>query len=319
MLNGAELVWRVEVANLKVFRRTQAKSDRITAEAEFSDHKVYELHGRCDNFIDDAYIAFGSVRYIKPNEKFPYIRLRFTPGAGLIYGTEQEVEGVEEPFLKGRRVYKSSGDPDDTKHRSWWKWDHSQELEDQAELAKKNDIETIPPQLFAIVPPAPPWLNKNVGVSRGYLDDACDGFVHARLVIHGKTLTAKARIGVAPPHYAPNSLFVRNLIDDLEQASKGPEIDGNSRERGLDIVRRAFETVRFLNIAVMNGNAYKGRDALELDTMPAEEAFGVERPLRPVFAADAADTRAIAALHQRDLHGLDERQCRLVREAPSTP
>jgi hypothetical protein len=299
VLNGAELVWRVEVANLKVFRRTQAKSDRITAEAEFSDHKVYELHGRCDNFIDDAYIAFGSVRYIKPNEKFPHIRLRFTPGAGLIYGTEQEVDGVEEPFLKGRRIYKSSGDPDDTKHRSWWKWDHSQELEDQAELAKKNDIETIPPQLFAIVPPAPPWLNKNVGVSRGYLDDACDGFVHARLVIHGKTLTAKARIGVAPPHYAPNSLFVRNLIDDLEQASKGPEIDGNSRERGLDIVRRAFETVRFLNIAVMNGNAYKGRDALELDTMPAEEAFGVERPLRPVFAADAADTRAIAALHQR--------------------
>ena len=83
----------------------------------------------------------------------------------------------------------------------------------------------IPPSLFAIVPPAPPWLNKDKAVSRGYLDDACDGFVRARLVVDGKPLTidgqevvAKARIGVAPPHYAPNSLFVRNLIDDLEQA-----------------------------------------------------------------------------------------------------
>ena len=116
---------------------------------------------------------------------------------------------------------------------------------------------------------------------------------------NGQDLIAKARIGVAPPHYAPNSLFVRNLIDDLEQAYAGRDIKGNSRERALDIVRRAFETVRFMNVAVMNGNPFKGRNALDLDTMPAEEAFGVERPLRPVFSPDAADTRAIAALHQR--------------------
>ena len=299
MLEHAKLRWRVEVANLKVFRRTQADSDRITAEADwFCDHDVHELHGECDNFVKGGSIAFGSVRYIKPNEKFPHIRLRFTPGEGLIYGTEQKVDGVDKSFLEGRRIYKSRG-PRAGRKRSWWKWDHPQELEKQAELAKNNDIETIPPSLFAIVPPAPPWLNQNKAVSRGYLDDACDGFVHARLVVGGRTLTAKARIGVAPPHYAPNSLFVRNLIDDLEQALEGTKVKGNSRERALDIIRRAFETVRFLNIAVMNGNAYKGRDPLELDTMPAEEAFGVERPLRPVFAPDAADTRAIAALHQR--------------------
>jgi hypothetical protein len=33
--------------------------------------------------------------------------------------------------------------------------------------------------------------------------------------------------------------------------------------------------------------------------MPAEEAFGNQRPLRPVFSPPAADTRAIMALHQR--------------------
>jgi hypothetical protein len=67
----------------------------------------------------------------------------------------------------------------------------------------------------------------------------------------------------------------------------------------LDIVRRAFETVRYMNVAVMNGNPFKGRDALVFDTMPAEEAYGTERPLRPVFAPGGADTRTIAALHQR--------------------
>ena len=33
-----------------------------------------------------------------------------------------------------------------------------------------------------------------------------------------------------------------------------------TRARAIDIVRRAFETVRFLNVAVMNGNPVRGRD-----------------------------------------------------------
>jgi hypothetical protein len=123
--------------------------------------------------------------------------------------------------------------------------------------------------------------------------------VRARLTVGDKTLNAKARVGVAPPHYAPDSLFVRNLVDDLDQALNGVQVSGDSRERALDVVRRAFETVRFMNVAVMNGNPFKGRDPLDLDTMPAEEAFGTERPLRAVFSPPAADTRAIAALHQR--------------------
>ena len=85
----------------------------------------------------------------------------------------------------------------------------------------------------------------------------------------------------------------------------------------MDIVRRAFETVRFMNVAVMNGNPFKGRDALELDTMPAEEAFGTERPLRPVFAPGGADTRTIAALHQRAYTALTQRERRLVRKTPA--
>ncbi len=307
---NAQVQWCVEVANRKVFRRTRSPDDIVLASTGwFADHNAQELHGKCRNFVEGGYVKLGTVRFIQPNQGYPEIRLRFTPGAGLIYGTDKQVvvneRPMDETFLE-RRIYNSSA--------GWWEWEHDKQNEENAESAEerekkareRNDIETIPPSLYAIVPPAPPWLNEDKAVSRGYLDDACDGFVQARLVVDGKPLTidgkdvtAKARIGVAPPHYAPNSLFVRNLIDDLEQAYAGKDITGNSRERALDIVRRAFETVRYMNVAVMNGNPFKGRDPLELDTMPAEEAFGTERPLRPVFAPDGADTRTIAALHQR--------------------
>jgi hypothetical protein len=306
MLGDAKLEWCVEVENRKVFRRTYNKDDIVKTEAEwFSDHEPHKLKGKCKNFVADASIDFGEVRYIKPNNHYPHIRLRFTPAAGRIYGPVQPADDhLDEKFLAAReRVYKSqnakpkskskSKSKAKSKAKSWVLWEHERQKE------KEHDIETVPPALFAIIPPAPPWLNRDIAISRGYLDDACDGFVRAKLTISGNTLCAKARIGIAPPHYAPDTLFVRTLFDDLEQASEGIEIKGDSRERALEIVRRAFEAVRFMNVAVMNGNPFRGRDALDLDTMPAEEAFGNQRPLRPVFSPPAADTRAVMALHQR--------------------
>jgi hypothetical protein len=292
MLGDAKLEWCVEVENRKVFRRTYNKDDIVKAEAKwFSDHAPHKLEGMCKNFVARASIDFGEVRYIKPNNDYPHIRLRFTPAAGRIYGSDKPIENLEEEKFVAKRVYKDRAK--DAKPKSWVRWEHERNKEDE------HDIDTVPPALFAIIPPAPPWLNRDIAISRGYLDDACDGFVRAKLTISGKTLRAKARIGVAPPHYAPDTLFVRNLLDDLEQAREGIEIEGDSRGRALEIVRRAFEAVRFMNIAVMNGNPFRGRDGIDLDTMPAEEAFGNQRPLRPVFSPPAADTRAIMALHQR--------------------
>ena len=298
MLENAKLEWCVEVENRKVFRRTYNKDDIVKTEVEwFSDHAPHKLKGKCKNFIAGASIDFGEVRYIKPNNDYPHIRLRFKPAAGRIYGPVQSADDhLDEEFLEKReRVYKFPGQnaKPKSKAKSWVLWEHERQKE------KEHDIDTVPPDLFAIIPPAPPWLKQEKAKSRGYFDDACDGFVRAKLTITGKPLLAKARIGVAPPHYAPDTLFVRNLLDDLEQAREGVEIEGDSRERALEIVRRAFEAVRFMNVAVMNGNPFRGRDGIDLDTMPAEEAFGNQRPLRPVFSPPAADTRAIMALHQR--------------------
>jgi hypothetical protein len=285
MLAAAELAWRVTVANRKVVRRTSDEADLVAAGTGwFTDHAPQPLKGHCKNFIStDAFVDFGSARYIKPNEDYPQIRLRFTPAKGLIYGPHD----VKDPIIASERAIYDRGKG---------KWYH---------FESDGENETIPPSLFAIEPPAPSWLNDNIAVSRGYFDDACDGFVEVKLALaDGRTLTAAARICASPPAVVPDSLFVRSLADDLEQVIHGPAVADDepaevTRARAEDIVRRAFETVRFLNVAVMNGNDYKGRSALVLDSMPEEEAADTERAIRPVMTPEGADTLAILALHQQ--------------------
>ena len=52
---------------------------------------------------------------------------------------------------------------------------------------------TIPAQIYAGTQKGPNW------VSKGYLDDECDGLVHVTLDVEGRTLAVYARIGAGPP------------------------------------------------------------------------------------------------------------------------
>jgi hypothetical protein len=290
-LTVKDISWQVRVSNRKVVRRTQNKSDLVHAETRwFSDHQSHRLHGRCKNFISkEAFVDFGSVRFIRPNDHFPEIRLRFTPAAGLIYGADQghAAEDRDPGYYQvpeDRRIYNHS--------KGWYGFHDARN-------------ETVPPSLFAIEPPAPSWLYDNRAISRGYLDDACDGFVEVHLELDEKhTLSATARICAAPPAMAPDSLFVRTLADDLEQVIHGPDVAPDeaaevTRARAQDILRRAYETVRFMNVAVLNGNDYKGRPALSLDSMAQEEAAGTQRAIRPIMPSGTVDTLAIMTLHQQ--------------------
>lgn len=305
-----DLCWQVTVANRKVERRTTNPDDAVLATTGwFSSHASRRLEGYCANFISKKrFIDFGSVRFIKPNTRYPEIRFRFSPAKGYIFGpnlSKAELAKLRraDPDIyqvpKSRRIY-------DPKKGQWYKFQPPTGIDDNLPGYQGKFVsETLPPSLYAIIPPAPSWLNNNVACSRGYFDDACDGIVEVRLKGRNGAppLAAVARITAGPPMVVPDSLFVRHLGDDLDQIIFGPKIEGESfeetRARAEDIVRRAFETVRFLNVAVMNGNPVDARDPLDIDTMPAEEAFDVLRPMRPVFSGKTADTLAIMGLHQQ--------------------
>jgi hypothetical protein len=334
-LSIKDIGWRALVSNRKVERRTGDPGDRVVAmipepaaadarglEAArekfdaaprkwIGDHDAHTLRGRCDHFSKhEDHIDFGHVRLIMPTPEFPEIRLRFTPAKGLIYGPKP-LENDPGPITLDPHAPKPYHVPDEQAFydRSKGDWvgfgPHMQDEQKKSTPPKEAFFnETVPPSLFAIDEPAPPWLYDNNAVSRGYLDDACDGFVEVRLKRNsGEDLTATARICAAPPALAPDSLFVRNLADDLEQVVRGPKVEGEKPEetlaRAQDIVRRAYETVRFMNVAVMNGNDVNGRPALSLDSMPEEEAADTQRAIRPVMPAATVDTLAIMALHQQ--------------------
>jgi hypothetical protein len=307
---AADLAWTVNVSNMKVARRTEDDRDRVDATTgPFSTHELRPLHGHCANFVSRKHtIHFGHVRYIRPTRSHPEIRLRFMPAMGLIYGTKLNKADIQDmkdrdPSVKNLYVPPPELQVYD-KSKGWWQFEIPPEVRNADPNFKEFFNETQPPALFAIYPPGPCWLNSNVAVSRGYLDDACDGTVEVQLRLDGELLEATARIVSAPPALVPDSLFVRSLADDLDQVIFGPTVPADepeevTRARAEDIIRRACETVRFLNVAVMNGNPVDGRDPLDIDTMPAEEAFDVYRLMRPAFAPRLADTLAIVALHQQ--------------------
>jgi hypothetical protein len=280
--NGAspsDVVWHVEVGNIKAFRRTRDDGDRIlAATGPFSDHAAHELHGVCDHFLPGKAVPFGSVRYIRPTEAFPQVRLRFTPATGKVYGA-------------------AAGDPniaDVVYDASKGRWRGYSETD-----------QTVAPALTA---PSQTYAGDNDAkgnyVSRGYLDDECDGIIDVRLTIPAATggprqLSAFARIGAGPPSFAPDGFPVRSVADELEQALSGPLAvdEAAPLADAEETVRRAFETVRLMNTAVMNGNTIDGLTGVAR-TMVLMDSYDFARLFQPIAAPALVDNLALRALHQ---------------------
>jgi hypothetical protein len=288
-LSVADVRWTVTLGNIKAFRRTNDPNDKVIASTTFSDHARHPLQGLCNNFITGKTLPLGSAQYIKPTQSFPEIRLRYTPAAGLVYGASDRRATADgpngpvtepDPVLDGRLIY----DP-----AKGWK----------GYFDKGLPTETNPGAIYA------GYNGDNGQTSWGYLDDECDGIVSAELTLGGKTLRAFARIGAGPPAFAPDGLPIRTVSDELEQAMFGPNIDAAAVSDAdvEDIVRRAFETVRLLNTAVMNGNPVDGRLAAA-SIMPSQDANDYHRMFGPIMAPALVDNLSIVALHQTVLTAL---------------
>ncbi len=279
---AADVKWKIDVANIKAYRRTGDTKDRIVADVtEFSDHAIKPLKGVCENFLTDAFIPFGSVRYLKPNDAFPEIRLRFTPAAGKVYGPPSGFPKPDENLAE--IVYNPKGG-----------WKGYFDPSDNSLAARKA---TNPGSVYA------GWSDPDNQYSWGYLDDECDGLVQVSIGGHAH-LKAYARIAAGPPSFAPDSLPVRTIGDELEQAMFGPDMDGPATEREIDgvreILRRALDTVRLMNTAQMN--AFSTQPGVGMARM---DFLDVGRAQEPIVDPTLTDTLAIQARHERILLALD--------------
>lgn len=317
--------WSVSVANLKVYRRTGREDDRVTATVgPFSDHAAHALQGTSPSFEAGSSINFGSVRYIRPTDAFPEIRFRFTPGRGQVYGSSLPTDDDDSVPIPNR-IYKTP------RGKGWYGWDNVVRDDDgnapDGPDRRVKQRETLGPTLYAIEGKAPVWMHGDAPVlSRGYLDDACDGTVTVSLKVGATTLTAMARICSAPPNFVLDAGFPRTLGDDLEQALLGPAVGDAEpgfvlesgfyqtgadtpaqhdamRARAEDVVRRAFDTVRFMNVPVLNNNLVRGRYNLA-DNMPVNDALDFGRPLQPAMAPENAETQSVTRLHKQALASL---------------
>jgi hypothetical protein len=292
-LKPEDLRWTVTVGNIKAFRRTGHPEDKILAATTFGDHDPHALEGKCENFLPGKFLPLGSVRYLKPNAAFPEVRLRYTPAAGLVYGAAanriKEI-GVNGPVTETDEVVKDRIIYDPTKpNATWMGW---------ADPGMPTD--TNPGQIYAGYAAA-----DGTQVSWGYLDDECDGIASVELTVGGNTLRTFARIGAGPPAFAPDTLPIRTVADELEQAMFGPEVAAAqvSPERVEDIVRRSYETVRLLNTAVLNGNPVNGRLGTE-SMMSLQDSNDFHRMFEPIMATTLVDNLSVVALHQAVLTAL---------------
>ncbi|MBB5802132.1 hypothetical protein F4560_001900 [Saccharothrix ecbatanensis] len=283
-LEPKDVRWCVRVGNHKIERRTYNLDDRIDADTGwFSDHGEHGLNGECANFLTGKTLPLGHARYIKPTTKYPGIRLRFTPAAGNVYGSGGTV-GDHDPNVVDALYDATKG--------TW-----------RGHVDEPGDPRlTIPGQIYAGDDEQRGW------VSRGYLDDECDGLVHVELTVDGRKLKAYGRIGAGPPAYAPDSIPVRTIADELDQALYGPkarreDTAEDAHKVAEEVLRRALESVRLMNTAVMNGNTVDGRvDAAS--TMVRQDSADTGRTFEPIMAPSLVDTAAVFALHQNVLAAL---------------
>lgn len=287
-LSLSAVTWEVEVANNKVYRRTGDDDDKISASTLLNeDYARTALIGKGANLLPGRTLPLGHVQVIRPTKEEQALRLRFTPAKGLVYGasptrlTEAGKPPEVDPVIVGdgwdRIIY-------DAKKGKWLGYADPTD----------SPFATNPGSIYAGFEDGKLWR------SWGYLDDECDGYVRVTLKRDGgDNLVAVSHICAGPPTYAPDTLPVRVISDELEQIMLGATVAEEEIpiDEAEDIVRRSLETIRLLNTAVMNGNPVSGRPRVA-STMSAQDANDYRRDYEPIAAASIVDNLALQQLHR---------------------
>lgn len=243
-LTPAHVRWKVEVANLKAHQCTRAEDDRIdaTVEVAANHHQKRPLEGRSPQTAarplvpPGRHVPLGSVQIPQPSAAFPGLRLRFTPAAGLVYGPTNLLQRTTRYPLPAEQLFLSP-------NSRWCEF-----------RTTVSDPRTEPGGLYAGA------SDEDGGTSFGLVDDVCDGLV---TVTVGE-LTARARIVVTPPDFAPDRRPFTSLADGLADRVKRAEVrdpayvSGNPQLTALevrDLFERALEAMDSVNVDAQNQRA----------------------------------------------------------------
>lgn len=305
-LKLSDLNFNLVLENHKIFRRTENAEDKISVHLDSSKleekHLRYALEAQCSNFIKEATMNMGYFQFIQPalDTKIKggnQIRFRFTPPHGKVYGADSEFinalvaknilpEDVNS-YLKNLDVYQRIYD---SKKGDWTTYKE-----------EEGPTKTNPAQIFA------GYDEGDAHYSIGLFDDAGDGYLEVMLNTPKELLKTRASLVTAPPAFAPDIVPIRVVTDELEQLLYGPDLDENeivSIDDVQEIIRRAFETIRLMNTAIMNGNPYYGIPATA-STMPRQDTNDTHRVFEPVMAPEIVDNLAVRKLHERIFNSLD--------------
>ncbi|PWJ93325.1 hypothetical protein BC749_11612 [Flavobacterium araucananum] len=299
-LSLKDISWDVNVANIKIFRRTGDAKDKMLATiTNINSHEQKPLLADCKNFLANKKLPLGYIQYIKPTKDFPGLRLRYTPAGGKVYGASlTRKTGPGEKDFQVDPTFSSEDQIlyDTSPGKGTWLG--------YKEGSNPNIFYTAPAQIFAGYSYTDE-KQESWQVSWGYIDDECDGFVTVKLKLSNeKTLTAKAHISAGPPSFAPDTLPIRVVSDELEQIILSTEIEGEvSIEEAEEIIRRAFETIRLMNTTIMNGNSYEGKQNVA-STMVRQNTNDFGRFFEPIMATSLVDNLALQILHERVFTGL---------------
>jgi hypothetical protein len=291
-LQPDDVKWSATATNSKAWRRTGQEEDNVRAATGiFSDHKLHELRGESDNFKPNKFISFGHVRYIRPttspdpeiDQITSCIRARFTPGKGLVFGPR-----ANDPFTSGGDVYwaRTAGGPNTANWDRYFPGDEDNAMP----VTAPQDI--FQGWMMGLSDDDETW-NK---LSAGYFDDTCDGIITVAIRHRDKKHAAYARFASAVPDFAPDSLPVRSIADDLEQlvlgpvmerpANNNPQAQAEFKTKLIDILRRSLETVRQMNTAVANGTEGLGDVKKNWQSMSRRLHTNYEAEYSEVFPPD---------------------------------
>jgi hypothetical protein len=280
-LSPGVVQWSVHITNIKVYRRTADVNDQIHATlAPFSDHIRHDLAGISENFLPNESILLGSLQYVRPDDKHPELRIRFTPAHGKVYGT-----------WTGQRddnIVKAVYDP----KKSSWKGNREPDGQGNTFEDRKQ---TNPNEIFA------GYGDNGFQVSYGYVDDECDGIIEASITVGGQKLSSFARVAAGPPAFAPDGTrFVPSQMSLSRPCSDQMPQHPPKKSRTCAKSSAVLETVRLMNTGQMNKpGTTRGVGIARMDILDYSRAS------EPVFDPMVADSLAIRARHERVLLGLE--------------